>query len=467
MSESVDDTARAIAARVRAGAESPVDVVERALGRIAARDREIGAFRRVRPEAALAEARELAERSDLSTLPLAGVPVGVKDVLAVAGESVRLGSAATSQAPSSEDDELVRRLRRAGAIIVGITSVPELCIFPTTDSSFGITRNPWDRSRTPGGSSGGSGAAVAAGMVPIAHGTDGLGSIRIPSANCGLFGIKPGRHLLPADDGPASWYGMSESGPLAGTVADAALMLSVLADDPALAEPAPAPGLRIGVSAGTPSPLVRLDGQWAKALEKTADALLAAGHQITRSRVPYPRNPVGMLARWTRGPAGAASGLDKRLLAPRTRGHVAIGNMVERFGLVTDAYVEKIERDARELFDEVDLVLTPTLLQTAPRARRWSERPWSANVVSSIRYASYPAIWNMLGWPAASVPAGIHPGNGMPVAVQIAGPPGSEGTILALAAEVETLQPWPRLAGDYTAGDYAAGDNTAPGSAPD
>src|SRR5699024_10562525 len=213
-----------------------------------------------------------AQRSDLAELPLAGVPVAIKDVLAVEGESVRFGSAATPQAPSTADDELVARLRRAGAVVVGITAVPELCIFPTTDSTFGITRNPWDRSRTPGGSSGGSGAAVASGMVPIAHGTDGLGSIRIPSANCGLVGIKPGRALLPAEDGAASWFGMSESGPLATTVADAALMLSVLADDPALADPAPAPGLRIGVSADTPSPVTRLDGALAAALEQVGDA---------------------------------------------------------------------------------------------------------------------------------------------------------------------------------------------------
>ncbi|GAA4806273.1 amidase [Tomitella cavernea] len=446
------ETAVQIAARVGSGVCPPDAAVARTLRRIDARDHELGAFRRVRAEEALREARGLADRADLARLPLAGVPVAVKDVLAVTGESVRFGSAATSAAPEAADHALVARLRAAGAVIVGLTAVPELCIFPTTDSSFGITRNPWDRSRTPGGSSGGSGAAVSAGMVPVAHGTDGLGSIRIPSADCGLFGIKPGRHLLPGDGGADSWYGMSESGPMATTVADAALMLSVLAGDPGLAHPEPAAGLRIGVSAGTPSPVTRLASSLADALEQVADTLLRAGHQVARARVPYPRNPLGLLARWTRGPAGQARTLDRRMLAPRTRTHTAIGDAVERWGLVKDSYAQRIEQDMRALFADFDIVATPTLLRTAPAAARWSDRRWLPNAVSSIRYASYPGIWNVLGWPAASVPAGVHPGDGMPIGVQLAGPPGSEATILALAAEIESLRPWPRTAPDYAGG---------------
>lgn len=446
------DTATGIAAAVQAGTIAPSDAVERSLARIEARDRDLGAFRRVRVAEARAEARALAGRRDLAELPLAGVPVAVKDVMAVAGESVRLGSAATSPAPAAHDDELVRRMRAAGAVIVGITAVPELCIFPTTDSSFGITRNPWDRTRTPGGSSGGSAAAVASGMVPVAHGTDGLGSIRIPAADCGLFGLKPGRDLLPSGEGAASWFGMSESGPLATTVGDAALLLSVLADRPALADPAPAEGLRIGVAAGTPSPLTPLDPALAAALERVGDALLGAGHQVTRAVVPYPADPLGLLARWTRGPAVQARGLDRRQLAPRTRVHTAVGRAVDRLGLVRDGYVRRIERDVHELFSSVDVVLTPTLLQTAPPARRWSDRGWLPNVVSSVRYASYPGLWNLVGLPAASVPAGIHPGDGMPIGVQMAGPPGSEATLLALAAQIERLLPWRRVAPAYVPG---------------
>lgn len=444
-----DSTAVEIAARVRAGGESPVAVTARALERIAARDRELGAFRTVRAAAAMAEAHALAERADLASLPLAGVPIAIKDSVAVAGESSRHGSAATSAAPVAEDSEVVRRLREAGAVLIGLTAVPELCVFGTTDSSFGITRNPWNRGRTPGGSSGGSAAAVASGMVPLAHGTDGLGSIRIPAANCGLFGLKPGRELLPSAPGGAGWFGMSESGPLATTVADAALMLSVLAGRESLARIEPAPGLRIGVAANTPSPLVRLDPTLAGALERVADELVGAGHRVTRARLPYPTNPVDLLARWTRGVNGDAEGLDRNLLAPRTRRHAQIGALVERFGLVKDSQIDRLKRDFDEFFQEFDIVVTPTLSLPAPEAKRWSEKSWLANVASNVRYASFPAVWNMLGWPAASVPAGVSAQTGLPMAVQIAGRPGSEGTLLALAAQIEQLQPWERVAPDY------------------
>lgn len=444
-----DNTAVEIAARVRAGEESPVAVTAQALERIAARDRELGAFRVVRAAAAVAEAHELAERADLATLPLAGVPIAVKDVTAVTGESNRDGSAASSTALAEKDSEVVRRLREAGAIVIGLTAVPELCAFASTDSSFGITRNPWNRARTPGGSSGGSAAAVASGMVPLAHGTDGLGSIRGPAANCGLFGLKPGRDVVPSAIDGAGWYGMSESGPLATTVADAALMLSVLAGRPSIAQIDPAPGLRIGIAANTPSPLVRLDKAIAGGLERVGDELVGAGHRVARARVPYPMNPMTQLVRWTGGVYADTEGLDKSLLAPRTRRHAQVGALVERFGLVKDSQLDGLRRDVDELFQEFDIVITPTLAQPAPEAKRWSEKSWLGNVYSSAQYAPFPAIWNLLGWPAATVPAGISPRTGLPLAVQIAARPGSEGTLLALAAQIEQLLPWERVAPGY------------------
>jgi amidase len=172
-------------------------------------------------------------------------------------------------------------LRAAGAIIIGTTRVPELCIWGSTDSAFGVTRNPRNRQHTPGGSSGGSAAAVAAGMVPVAHGNDGMGSIRIPAANTGLFGIKPGRGVVPADIGKDSWGGMAENGPLATTVADAALVLSVMADRPALAAVGePTVPLRIAVAGNSPSFLVRLHPTWRRALDATAEALREDGHRV-------------------------------------------------------------------------------------------------------------------------------------------------------------------------------------------
>ena len=206
-------TAAETADAVRRGDLSAVDAVEAALDRIAEHDPAIGAFQVVRAERARAEAARIDADPNRASLPLVGVPIAVKDNLPVSGEPMRIGSAATDPTPQAVDHEVVRRLRAAGAVIVGLTRVPELCVFGATDSVFGLTHNPWNRERTPGGSSGGSAASVAAGMVPVAHGNDGMGSIRIPAACCGLVGVKPGLGTVPAELGNGSWFDMAENGP--------------------------------------------------------------------------------------------------------------------------------------------------------------------------------------------------------------------------------------------------------------
>src|SRR5947209_9923227 len=221
-------TATEIAAAVQAGRLSPREVVDACLARIAATDAGIGAFHLVDADGARRAAEALAARPDLSGLPLAGVPVAVKDNLDVAGLPTRYGSAATSPEPATADDPIVARLRAAGAVVVGKTRMPELAIWPFTESrAFGGTRNPRDPSRNAGGSTGGGAAAVAAGMVPLALGSDGGGSLRIPAANCGVVGLKPGRAVAGLATG--HWYGCTAFGPIAATVADAALALDVLA----------------------------------------------------------------------------------------------------------------------------------------------------------------------------------------------------------------------------------------------
>src|SRR5699024_7976809 len=198
------------------------------------------------------EAAALRQRADLARLPLAGVPIAVKDVVEVSGDHASWGSAGADSTPAADDHDVVHRLRAAGAVVVGITRVPELCIWPMSDGPDGTARNPWEASYTAGGSSGGSGAAVAAGMVPIAHGTDGLGSVRLPAAMCGLVGVKPGTGVVAAPDA-TSWYGMSVHGALAGTVADAALLLSVLADRPQLASTPEPERVRVALSTRVPA----------------------------------------------------------------------------------------------------------------------------------------------------------------------------------------------------------------------
>ncbi len=439
-------TALDIVSAVQSGEQSPVAVVEGALQRIRENEN-LGALQEVFAEEALAEAAALANAKDLATLPLAGLPILIKDTIPVAGHPMRVGSLATSAEPSAHDHEVVRRLRVAGAVILGLTTVPELCVFATTDSPAGITRNPWNPDRTPGGSSGGSGAAVAAGIVPVAHGTDGMGSIRIPSANNGLFGIKPGRGTVPADLGGDSWGGMAENGPLATTVADAALVLSVMAGNPELAAVTePAAPLRIGVVPATTSFLVRLDPEWKKSLLATADALREAGHDVEVTRFPYPANPIPMFARWFAGVAKDAEGLDDSKLQPRTLRHVKLGRQALTKGWVKERDTDRLEADARAFFADHDILLTPMLARSAPKAEAWHHRSWLRNIWSNLQYAPFAAPWNMVGWPAASVPAGLDANTGMPTAVQIVAPPGRESLILGVAAQIERLRPWPRTA---------------------
>ena len=431
---------------VQDGSRDPVALIEEALARASAAAR-FDAIQQLFPEEALAAAAELAARGDLGALPLAGLPVLIKDNMPVARHPMRDGSQATAAEPSAEDHEVVRRLRNAGAIIIGTTRVPELCVWASTDSEFGTTRNPWNAAFTPGGSSGGSAAAVAAGVVPVAHANDGMGSIRIPAANTGLFGIKPGRGRVPADLGHDSWGGMSENGPVATTVADAALVLSVMADLPELAAVTePSSPLRIGVAAGTPSFLVRLSTPWRKGLDDTADALSKAGHTVEFVKFPYPADPVPLLARWFAGTADDARDLDHAALEPRTRRHVKLGLRAQKRGWIKQADADRFEADARKFFANHDILVTPTLARHAPAAEAWHRRSWWRNIWSNLQYAPYPAPWNMLGWPAASVPAGIDSTSGMPTAVQLVAPPNGEATILGVAAQLERLRPWPRHA---------------------
>ncbi len=444
-------TAAELAVDVRSRKTTAVEATKAALRRVEAHDPRIGAFQIVRAERALAEAAALDARADISTLPLAGVPIAIKDSIEVAGEPMRVGSAATSAEPQPADHELVARLRAAGAVIVGLTTVPELCVFGTTDSVFGVSRNPWNLERTPGGSSGGSAAAVAAGIVPFAHGNDGMGSIRGPAGNCGIFGLKPGGGVVPQDIGFDSWGGMSQNGPLATTVTDAALLLSVMAGRPELANVAePQRPLRIAIAAGEPSVLVKLDPQWRRGLEETADALRAAGHIVTETDFPYDPNPLPLLARWFAGTEADARDLDQTLLNPRTRTHARLGRLVRRLGLLSSKPVERSRAKITRFFDDYDVLITPTLAQSGPRAQQWHRRGWFANLASNIRYAPYQSTWNLLDWPAANVPAGWHATDGVPLGVQIVAPPhpnaGGEALILSLALQLERLRPWPRVA---------------------
>ena len=262
-----------IARLVRSGEVTAVAVVRAHLAHIDAVDARIGAFRVLRRDAALAEAHAVDTALTRFALPLAGVPIAVKDNVAVAGEVCTDGSLAGSDVPAARDHPVVARLRKAGAVVVGITRVPELCLYGTTDGPGTVSRNPWDTARSPGGSSGGSAAAVAAGCVPLAHGNDGMGSLRIPAAACGLVTLKPGRGVVPSEIGLDSWSGMAENGVLVTTVADLAVGHAVLAGEEPAAPAAPGRPLRIAVSTRSPVPGVRADGPTLAAVDAVVAAL--------------------------------------------------------------------------------------------------------------------------------------------------------------------------------------------------
>ncbi|MBK1785609.1 amidase family protein [Prauserella cavernicola] len=424
-----------IAAAVRGGELDPVRPVEQALSRIEAADGVVGAFRTVRSAAALREAVALRERADLANLPLAGVPVAVKDVVGVAGETVEWGSRAGQRTPASTDHEVVARLRAAGAVVVGLTRVPELCIWPMSDTPEGIARNPRQPSYVAGGSSGGSAAAVAAGMVPLAHGTDGAGSVRLPSAMCGVVGIKPGRGVV-AESGEQHWFGMSSHGSIAATVADAALLLGVLAERDDLLAPGEPGRLRVAVSTQVPLTHAPVPRPLREAATRAAARLGSAGHRVVQATPDYGTATLGLLTRWFAGPAEQAEEFDASLLQRRTRTHVAIGNVVRRAGLVRERTASEWTRRAEVFFADHDVLVTPSLAARPPKAVRWHERSCLANAVPSVQVAGFAGLWNLAGFPAMSVPVGGFD-DGLPIGVQLVAAPGGEATLLAVAAQLE------------------------------
>ncbi len=445
-------TAAGIAAAVRAGAP-PVDAVRVALDRIAVLDDGLGAFANVRRERALAEAALLAGRADLARLPLAGVPVAVKDTVPVA----QVAPWRDPASPASADHPLVLRLRAAGAVVVGTTTASDASLWPATDGRAPdgrvvVTRNPWDRSSTAGGSSGGSGAAVAAGFVPVAQGTDSLGSVRIPAAACGLVGLAPTPGLVtPVGVGSTDWSGMAVHGPLATTVEDAALLLSVLAGRPELSSVGePAPGLRVAVAVRPPAVGVRVARPVVRAVFELAGVLRRAGFVVDRAEPAYPRSlPVATFARWTNAavedvdelPAGRRGDPQRRTLR-----HAALGRRLRRRLRADD--VQAWQRAAEAFATGSDLVLMPTTARVSLPAAEWSQRSWRANVVASLRYSGgFTGAWNMAGWPALSLPIGIDRETGVPIGGQLVARPGEESLLLAVAALVERLRPWPRVFG--------------------
>ena len=417
------------------GEVSARELVELSLERIERFDPELNAFGAVYAEQALEEAENPRPG------PLSGVPIAVKDEMDLAGEITSRGTGAITE-PAARDAEVVRRLKDAGAIVIGKTTMPELGLWPFTESiTWGVTRNPWDTDRTPGGSSGGSAAAVAAGIVPAAVAADGAGSIRIPAACCGLFGLKPQIHRVPR----APHYGDNHwicFGGLTRSVADAALLYDVLAPD--IGREAPRP-LKIAYSEAFP-PLTTgtLDDDTCTALRDTASVLRDLGHTVTERAIDLrARDMPVLVALMLRGIRDLMVEIERpQRLERRTRAMGRPG------ALVNDALVEKLlEAEKRiavrvgRLWEEFDVLLMPIMSRPAPPAQAMEGRGALATWQWQSSWVPFGVLFNSTGQPAASVPAGFSK-HGLPLAVQLVGAPRAEATLLSLAAQIEAARPW-------------------------
>jgi amidase len=432
----------AIAQLVRSRELAPREAVELCLRRIEQLDPRLNAFRVMMAEQATADADAL---TDLDR-PLVGVPVAIKDDLPVAGQAMTWGSRSYGP-PQASDAEAVTRLRSAGAIPLGITNVPELMIWPWTASlANGVTRNPWDPSRTTGGSSGGSAAAVAAGLVPGATGSDGGGSIRIPAACCGLVGMKPTRGRVPGSGG---WIALSVYGALARTVADSALLLDAMAqpDGESLVKAAASsPGrLRIAASSKLPrGPLTKLAPDQRRAWERVRDLLPQLGHDVEERDPDYGFKMLEFSQTWIRGIYEDSLRVpDRDLLERSSKGMAATGRVLvpERRRAALTAQRPRTTAQIMKLWDEFDVLLTPALSSTAIAAEGALNKPTAAAFDKAGRFTPFTPIWNLTGQPAIAIPAGLSD-NGLPLSVQLVGRPNAEGTLYSLAAQLEQAMPW-------------------------
>jgi amidase len=458
---------RELAAMVRFGELSAHELVEASLRRIDELQPQINAFTHVDHDSALAAAAAIAPGDPR---PFAGVPIAIKDNRAVVGMPLTEGSDLYGDYVPDQDAFLVRRLREAGFVIVGKTSMPEMGILPTTEPRrFGAVHNPWNADRTPGGSSGGSAAAVAAGMLPLAHGNDGGGSIRIPAACCGLVGLKPARGRVSV--GPAAGHSfLACDGVLTRTVADTAALLEVLAGpepgDATWAPPPPerytalagrAPGrLRIGLALAPPLEGATVEPVCEAAARDAAALLESLGHDVDEVTPPW--SNLNLLSDFTRafGPLISLGTWNGGRIAGRepTQDDVepltwalyeqARGQDTLRY-LTGQSRLEAVARSIVQALAPYDAVLTPALARRPVAIGEIHGRGPDpmGNYRRSGHFTPFTAIVNVTGQPAIALPL-YHGDDGLPTAIQLIGPPAREDVLLALATQLEVALPWAR-----------------------
>lgn len=432
--------------------------VTAALDRIEAAEPHVNAFRIVRRSRALAEADDADRRLAAGEhAPLLGVPVAIKDDVDIAGEPTMIGCGGHVP-PASRDSELVRRLRAAGAVVVGKTNMCELGQWPFTDGrAFGHTRNPWALDRTPGGSSGGSACAVAAGLVPAAFGSDGAGSVRIPAAWTNLVGIKPQRDRISPFPHADLVRGLTVYGPLARTVKDAALLLDAVSGPHELDRNAPPPvtvsdavesdpgRLRIAVAWRAPFTSFRtpLHREVRAGVQRIADTLSGLGHDVTAGELRYgPLVGASFLPRSMVGIRDQLVGLPAADIDPRSRIHARNGLLLSGPPLAAARAIEPLlRRRIGKIFADFDVVLSPTTATPPPAVHAMDGLSFPATEKLVTTACPYTWPWNVLGWPSVNVPAGFT-GDGLPVGAQLMGPANSEPLLVSIAAQLESQLRW-------------------------
>ncbi len=444
------------AAAVADGTLSARELVTGVLERIQRYDGRLNAFTVVMAEQALAEAAERdAEPGQRG--PLHGVPLAIKEEVDVAGQVTTFGGRGNAT-PAAADAEVVRRLRAAGAVVVGKTNMPEFGQWPFTESvAHGITRNPWDTRKTPGGSSGGTAAAVAAGLVAAGIGGDGGGSIRIPSACCGLFGLKPQRGRVTMSPNAHGWWALSTTGPLTRTVRDSAVLYDVIrgtlpvdrwhAEEPATSFTAAVEAsftpLRIGWSTKPVTLGVRPDPEHVEAVRQTAALLGSLGHHVEEVDPGYPDPTAAFVPQFFAGVRTGVDGVEHRdRLERRTKETARLGRWVTpaaREWAIRQG--EKVAAKANRVFERYDVLLTPTIAHRPPDVGVLDGVGTVRASLLAMPMIAYTALWNVTGNPAASVPAGFGD-DGLPLAVQLVGRPHDETTLLTVSAQLEQARPW-------------------------
>lgn len=437
------------AALVREGEVSASELTDLYLRRIESHDRSLRAFiqvleRRARRRARIKDSKRRSRTAERAIF--SGVPTGIKDLERVRGTFMRVGSRAYRMVWTPADGPEARSFRQAGFVFLGKLATSEFALMPVVETDLqASTVNPWNPEHTSGGSSGGSASAVAGGLLPIAHATDGAGSIRIPAAFCHLFGFKPSRELLPNYYARFEPLALSTSGSVAHTVDDAAAVLDVLAGrwqwppppDSLLTAAARPHGRNLKIKVCVASPNTPVEPEIAEAVRRVAKHLEQEGHSI--EEVPAPQVHIDAFLPVFQRQACLPPVLDENTLQPISKWLRAAGRSVT--GHEARTIKETLEREVLEWFGDADLMLSPTVGLFPSRVDETRDLPPEEGFFQLARFGAFTAAFNITGQPAASIPAGVTD-VGLPYGVQVIGRPRGDVELLRICKHLETVMPW-------------------------